>query len=68
MTERDFHALADRKGPGPLLTSAHPSVDPSMPALTMAGASDGRADLHDGPDRAPLGLDALRRTSAPRDL
>ncbi|RAZ85152.1 hypothetical protein DDV93_10890 [Cereibacter johrii] len=52
MTERHFRALVDRKGPGSLPAMAYPSVDPSMPALTMAGASDGRADLHDGADRS----------------
>ncbi|ACM03001.1 4,5-DOPA-extradiol-dioxygenase [Cereibacter sphaeroides] len=45
LTERDFRTLADRKGLGSLLTMAHPSVDHYMPALTVAGASDGRDEL-----------------------
>jgi len=43
--DRDFAALADRQGLGPLLRMAHPSVDHYMPALTIAGASDARDDL-----------------------
>ena len=45
LTDRDFAALADRKGLGPLLAQAHPSVDHYLPALTIAGASDDRDDL-----------------------
>ncbi|GGA96528.1 hypothetical protein GCM10011324_03490 [Allosediminivita pacifica] len=45
LTDRDFGALADREGLGPLLRLAHPSVDHYMPALTIAGASDDRDDL-----------------------
>ena len=43
--DRDFAALADRQGLGPLLRMAHPSVDHYMPALTIAGASDAHDDL-----------------------
>jgi 4,5-DOPA dioxygenase extradiol len=42
---RDFASLADRDGLGPLLHMAHPTVDHYMPALTIAGASDGRDRL-----------------------
>ncbi|WP_137703283.1 4,5-DOPA-extradiol-dioxygenase [Marimonas lutisalis] len=42
---RDFKALADRKALGSLLRQAHPSIDHYLPALTIAGASDGRDDL-----------------------
>lgn len=45
LTARDFGALADRAGLGPLLRQAHPSVDHYLPALTIAGASDARDDL-----------------------
>lgn len=45
LTGRDFAALADRRSLGSLLTMAHPSVDHYLPALTIAGASDGRDDL-----------------------
>ncbi|CUH80519.1 4,5-DOPA dioxygenase extradiol [Tropicibacter naphthalenivorans] len=45
LTDRDFGALADRQGLGPLLRMAHPSVDHYLPALTIAGASDAGDDL-----------------------
>ncbi|EBA07808.1 4,5-DOPA dioxygenase extradiol [Sagittula stellata] len=45
LEDRDFAALSDVKGLGPLLPMAHPSVDHYMPALTIAGASDARDDL-----------------------
>ena len=42
---RDFGALADRGKMGALFQMAHPSADHYLPALTVAGASDGRDDL-----------------------
>lgn len=45
LSDRDFAALADRRGLGSLLQMAHPSVDHYMPALTIAGASDSRDQL-----------------------
>ena len=42
---RDLAALADRRGLGPMLQMAHPSLDHYIPALTVAGASDHRDEL-----------------------
>ncbi|NIZ07946.1 4,5-DOPA dioxygenase extradiol [Pseudooceanicola sp. HF7] len=45
LEDRDFAALSDREGLGPLLNMAHPSLDHYLPALTIAGASDARDAL-----------------------
>lgn len=45
LNDRDFAALTDREGLGNLLHTAHPTVDHYLPALTIAGASDGSDDL-----------------------
>lgn len=45
LQDRDFAALADRRGLGALLQMAHPSIDHYLPALTVAGATDARDRL-----------------------
>lgn len=60
LAERDFAALADRAGLGPLLTLAHPSPDHYLPALTVAGASDSRDDLTFMTDAIDLGSVSMR--------
>ncbi|MDU8912332.1 4,5-DOPA dioxygenase extradiol [Aestuariicoccus sp. MJ-SS9] len=60
LTDRDFRALADRDGLGPLLTAAHPSVDHYLPALTVAGASDSGDALTFMTDAIDLGSVSMR--------
>lgn len=60
LTDRDFGALADRHGLGALLQMAHPSVDHYLPALTVAGASDGRDALTFMTDEIDLGSVSMR--------
>ena len=60
LTDRDFGALADRKGLGSLLQMAHPSVDHYMPTLTIAGASDDRDDLTFMTDTIDMGSISMR--------
>ncbi|WP_238367235.1 4,5-DOPA dioxygenase extradiol [Mesobacterium pallidum] len=60
LTDRDFAALADRKGLGTLLAQAHPSVDHYLPALTIAGASDDRDDLTFMTDNIDLASVSMR--------
>ncbi|WP_370295955.1 4,5-DOPA dioxygenase extradiol [Poseidonocella sp. HB161398] len=57
---RDFASLADREGLGSLLQMAHPSVDHYLPALTVAGASDGRDTLSFMTDAIDLGSVSMR--------
>ena len=58
--ERDFAALADAPGLGPLLSEAHPTVDHYLPALTIAGASDSNDDLTYMTDAIDLGSVSMR--------
>ncbi len=60
LTERDFAALADRKGMGSLLHKAHPSFDHYLPALTIAGSSDDRDALTFMTDSFDLGSISMR--------
>ncbi|WP_283639119.1 4,5-DOPA dioxygenase extradiol [Marinovum algicola] len=60
LTERDFAALADAPGLGPLLSEAHPTVDHYLPALTIAGASDSNDDLTYMTDAIDLGSVSMR--------
>ena len=60
LTARDFAALADRDGLGPLLPSAHPTVDHYLPALTIAGASDAGDELTYMTDAIDLGSVSMR--------
>ncbi|KCV82112.1 Extradiol ring-cleavage dioxygenase, class III enzyme, subunit B [Actibacterium atlanticum] len=60
LQDRDFAALADRKGLGSLLRMAHPSVDHYLPALTIAGASDNRDALSFMTDDIDLGSISMR--------
>ncbi|MFW2542348.1 4,5-DOPA dioxygenase extradiol [Primorskyibacter sp. 2E107] len=57
---RDFGALSDRAGLGTLLSMAHPSVDHYIPALTIAGASDGKDALTVMTDQIDLGSISMR--------
>jgi len=45
LEDRNMAALADRDTFGNLLRMAHPSLDHYLPALTIAGAADSRAEL-----------------------
>ncbi|MEZ5884078.1 MAG: 4,5-DOPA dioxygenase extradiol [Paracoccaceae bacterium] len=60
LTDRNFAALADRDGLGSLLHIAHPTVDHYLPALTIAGASDGRDELTFMTDSIDLGSISMR--------
>lgn len=60
LADRDFAALADRDGLGPLLPAAHPTVDHYLPALTIAGASDTRDALTFMTDSIDLGSISMR--------
>ncbi|WP_112324308.1 4,5-DOPA dioxygenase extradiol [Oceanibium sediminis] len=60
LADRDFAALADSQGLGPLLSAAHPTVDHYLPALTIAGASDARDDLTFMTDSIDLGSVSMR--------
>ena len=60
LAERDIAPLADRGHLGTLLTMAHPSVDHYLPALTVAGASDGRDELTFMTDTIDLGSVSMR--------
>lgn len=60
LQDRDLTALADTAGLGALLRMAHPTVDHYMPALTIAGASDGRDQLTFMTDAIDLGSVSMR--------
>lgn len=60
LTDRDFASLADARGLGPLLRTAHPTVDHYLPALTIAGASDDRDALTFMTDSIDLGSISMR--------
>lgn len=60
LNQRDFKALADKKGWGSLLPMAHPTVDHYLPALTIAGASDARDELTFMTDTIDLGSVSMR--------
>lgn len=60
LAARDFAALSDRAGLGELLTLAHPTVDHYLPALTVAGASDGGDELAFMTDAIDLGSVSMR--------
>ncbi|WP_417522656.1 4,5-DOPA dioxygenase extradiol [Marinovum sp.] len=60
LTDRNFAALADARGLGPMLSVAHPTVDHYLPALTIAGASDTRDDLTFMTDAIDLGSVSMR--------
>jgi 4,5-DOPA dioxygenase extradiol len=60
LTDRDFATLANRGKLGALLQMAHPSVDHYLPALTIAGASDGGDDLTYMTDVIDLGSISMR--------
>ncbi|RYG93280.1 4,5-DOPA dioxygenase extradiol [Loktanella sp. IMCC34160] len=60
LAERDFAMLANADGLGTLLTAAHPTVDHYLPALTIAGASDGRDALTFMTDAIDLGSVSMR--------
>lgn len=60
LTARDFTGLADRAGLGALLRQAHPTVDHYLPALIIAGASDGRDELTYMTDAIDLGSVSMR--------
>lgn len=60
LADRDFAALADVEGLGPLLSAAHPTVDHYLPALTVAAASDPRDDLTFMTDAIDLGSVSMR--------
>lgn len=57
---RDFGAITDRTGLGPLLQAAHPTVDHYLPALTVAGASDARDSLTFMTDSIDFGSVSMR--------
>jgi 4,5-DOPA dioxygenase extradiol len=57
---RDLKPLADREGLGTLLRMAHPTVDHYMPALTIAGTSDGKDTLTFMTDAIDLGSVSMR--------
>lgn len=57
---RDFKALADQKNLGTLLKMAHPTVEHYLPALTIAGASDGGDELTFMTDAIDLGSVSMR--------
>lgn len=60
LTDRNLASLADPDGLGTLLHMAHPTVDHYMPALTIAGASDGRDQLTFMTDAIDLGSVSMR--------
>ncbi|WP_149139499.1 4,5-DOPA dioxygenase extradiol [Gemmobacter caeruleus] len=60
LTDRDFATLANRAKLGSLLQMAHPSVDHYLPALTIAGASDGGDNLTYMTDAIDLGSISMR--------
>lgn len=60
LADRDFATLANRGKLGALLQMAHPSVDHYLPALTIAGASDGGDDLTYMTDAIDLGSISMR--------
>ncbi len=60
LADRDIASLADRQYLGSLLPMAHPSVDHYLPALTVAGASDGRDELTFMTDTIDLGSVSMR--------
>lgn len=60
LADRDFALLADPQRLGALLRMAHPSVDHYLPALTIAGASDGRDALTFMTDAIDLGSVSMR--------
>lgn len=60
LTQRDFKPLADRKGLGSLLKSAHPTVDHYLPALTIAGISSAKDELTFMTESIDLGSVSMR--------
>ncbi|MBZ4023887.1 4,5-DOPA dioxygenase extradiol [Rhodobacter sp. TJ_12] len=60
LQERDLATLSDRAKLGTLLTQSHPSIDHYLPALTVAGAADGKDDLHFMTDAIELGSVSMR--------
>ena len=60
LAARDFGALADAGALGPILPVAHPTVDHYLPALTIAGAADGRDALTFMTDAIDLGSVSMR--------
>jgi len=60
MEARDFARLTDRSRLGALLHKAHPTVDHYLPALTVAGASDGRDQVTFMTDAIDLGSVSMR--------
>jgi 4,5-DOPA dioxygenase extradiol len=60
LSARNFTALADRDGLGPLLRMAHPTVDHYLPALTIAGASGAHDQLTFMTDAIDLGSVSMR--------
>jgi len=60
LSDRDFAALADRKGMGALMRRAHPTPDHYIPTLTVAGASDARDQLSYMNDGFDLGTVSMR--------
>lgn len=60
LEDRNFAALADRRGLGKLLQVAHPTVDHYLPALTIAGASDAKDKLTWMTDSIDLGSVSMR--------
>lgn len=60
LAARDFAALADAERLGAVLRMAHPSVEHYLPALTIAGASDGRDDLTFMTDAIEFGSVSMR--------
>ena len=60
LSDRDFDALANEQGLGQLLRIAHPTVDHYLPALTIAGASDGRDSLTYMTENIDLGSVSMR--------
>ncbi|APX89154.1 4,5-DOPA dioxygenase extradiol [Brevirhabdus pacifica] len=60
LTDRDFASLSNREKLGTLLTTAHPTVDHYLPALTIAGASGAKDDLTFMTDAIDLGSVSMR--------
>jgi len=60
LEDRDMGSLADRNKLGSLINMAHPTLEHYIPALTIAGASDGKDTLHFMTDTIEMGSISMR--------
>ncbi|PJC86462.1 4,5-DOPA dioxygenase extradiol [Vibrio sp. HA2012] len=60
LNERNFTALTDIRSMGNLMTMANPTFEHYVPALTIAGASDGRDELITTVEGIDLGAVSMR--------